>query len=186
MKKSTLIIIGLIILAIIILIFAFSGSKDVTTEPEGDGAPAKPTKENIESSLSGFEFPNYDGELIRFADFNNKIIVANAWASWCPFCVNELPDFGELQKAFPDDVVVIAINRAEPTSTAKSFSDKLGLSDDYFFLVDPDDSFYKKIGGFSMPETLFINTNGDISLHKRGPMKFDEMKTIVEGILAGE
>jgi len=49
---------------------------------------------------------------------------------------------------------------------------------------DPNDSFYKSIGGFAMPETLFIDGEGNIRLHKRGPMTYEEMKVAVEKIIA--
>ena len=44
------------------------------------------------------------------------------------------------------------------------------------FLLDSSDSFYRSIGGFTMPETLFVDGGGNILLHKRGPMTLDEMR----------
>ena len=34
-----------------------------------------------------------------------------------------------------------------------------------------------------MPETLFVDAEGNIRVHKRGPMKLDEMVEKVESIL---
>ena len=57
----------------------------------------------------------------------------------------------------------------------------------YYNLYSPHyDSFYKSIGGFSMPETIFVSSNGDLLRHKRGPMKFEEMKEIINEILASK
>ena len=126
---------------------------------------------------------DYNGTTVTLSNFSGKIVVANAWASWCPFCVNELPDFVALQQEFRDEVVVIAINRRESHATAKGFTDKVGITDDIIFLLDPGDSFYQSIGGFGMPETLFIDGKGNIRIHKRAPMELEEMREKVESIL---
>ena len=97
-------------------------------------------------------FVDYDGNTVALADFSGKPLVINSWASWCPFCVKELPDFVLLQKKFPE-MVVIAVDRRESLNTAKSYTDDIGITDDLVFLLDNSDSFYRSIGGFTMPET---------------------------------
>lgn len=123
---------------------------------------------------------NYSGEEISFESFKGMPLVINSWAAWCPFCVDELPAFAKLQEEFKDKIVVIAINRGEPLARAKEFSDKVGVTGKIILLLDPKDSFYKSIGGFSMPETIFVDKDGFIKDHKRGPMEFEEMRRRVE------
>ncbi|MCH8244366.1 TlpA family protein disulfide reductase [Patescibacteria group bacterium] len=134
-------------------------------------------------SLTALSFLDYEGNTVALADFAGKPMVINTWAAWCPFCVKELPAFSALQKAFPEELVVIAIDRVESLSTVKSYTDDLGITDDLLFLLDRSDSFYKSIGGFSMPETIFVDREGVIQDHKRGPMELSEMKQRVEKIL---
>ncbi|NQV92872.1 TlpA family protein disulfide reductase, partial [Candidatus Kaiserbacteria bacterium] len=131
----------------------------------------------------GFLLSNFDGGTVSLTDSVGKIRVVNSWATWCPFCVEELADFVRLQEEFSDRVVVVTINRSESLSKARSFADELGITDGMTMLLDPKDSFYKSIGGFSMPETLFIDGDGNIRVHKRGPMRFEEMKEKVESII---
>lgn len=133
--------------------------------------------------VSQITLTDYDGNIKSLGDFSGKILVVNSWAVWCPFCVKELPDFAALQKAFPDEITVIAIDRAESLEKVRGFTDGLGISEDMIFLMDRKDDFYKTIGGFSMPETVFINRNGVIVFHKRGPMTFEEMREQVEKLL---
>ncbi len=136
----------------------------------------------IESPVvSGERVPNisltdYEGKTVHLTDFSGKPLVINSWAVWCPFCVKELPDFVTIQKEFGDRVVIIAIDRAESREVAKEFTDKLGISNDLVLLLDPGDSFYQSIGGFSMPETLFVEADGTTHFHKRGPMTVDEIR----------
>ena len=133
--------------------------------------------------LSKITLIDYEGNAKSLGDFSGKMLVVNSWAVWCPFCVKELADFAALQEVFPDKITVIAIDRAESFEKVKGFTDELGISEDMTFLIDREDDFYKAIGGFSMPETVFIDGSGAIVFHKRGPMTLKEMKEAVEKLL---
>lgn len=152
-------------------------------------------KENAPTSLSNdaqeqrldkapnFSLEDYDGNIVALSDFNGKIVVVNSWAVWCPFCKKELAEFARLQKEFKNDIVVVAIDRQESLKIAKGFTDSEGITRDLIFLLDPSDSFYRSIGGFSMPETIFVDKEGSIVIHKRGPMEFEEMKEKILSML---
>lgn len=127
-----------------------------------------------------FHLQDYNGKTVNLADFAGKPLVINSWASWCPFCVQELPDFAAAQKEFGNKVTIIAINRAESPAVAKGYTDQQGTTHKLIFLLDASDSFYQSIGGFSMPETIFVTADGSIVAHKRGPMNLDEMRSRVK------
>ena len=152
------------------------------TESSGRTSAESSTEEKFDK-VPQFTLSDYDGNQVSVNDFPGKILVINSWAAWCPFCVEELPAFRDLQELFPDEVVVIAIDRQESLSTAKNYTDNAGISDAYTFLLDPKDSFYRSIGGFSMPETLFVDSEGNVRIHKRGPMKLKEMVEKVNSVL---
>lgn len=123
------------------------------------------------------------GNEVAESDFHGKIQVVNTWATWCPFCVDELPDFVRLQEAFPEEIVVVAVNRAESRERTLAFTDELEVTDGLVYLLDPSDSFYRSIGAFSMPETIFLDREGEIVFHKRGPMPFEEMEAKIQELL---
>jgi len=131
-----------------------------------------------------FALQDYSGKTVKLADFAGKPLVINSWASWCPFCRQELPDFVSAQKEFGDKVVIIAINRAESLGVAKGYTDQQGTSNNLVFLLDPSDSFYKSVGGFSMPETIFVDRDGNIAEHKRGPMEIKEIREKIQKLLS--
>lgn len=123
---------------------------------------------------------DYSGREVRLADLKGKPLVLNAWAAWCPFCKEELLDFAAVQKEFGDKVLIVAIDRAEALEVVKKYSDEIGITDDLLFLLDPQDSFYQAIAGFSMPETIFVDKEGFIRDHKRGPMKQEEIRRRIQ------
>ncbi|MBI2889061.1 MAG: TlpA family protein disulfide reductase [Candidatus Liptonbacteria bacterium] len=133
--------------------------------------------------LGALRFADYEGSFVSLADFSGKALVVNSWAVWCPFCKKELEDFARLQETFGERVAVVAVDRAEPLAKSKEFTDSISVTGRMTFLIDPSDSFYKAIGGFSMPETLFIDRDGRIAFHKRGPLTFEDMQRQVEALL---
>jgi thiol-disulfide isomerase/thioredoxin len=123
-----------------------------------------------------FALQDYNGNTVSSDDFVGRPMIINSWAAWCPFCRKELPDFVTVQKEFENEVVFVAIDRQESLKTAKGYTDEIGITDDLVFLLDPKDSFYRSIGGFSMPETIFVNEEGKIEFHKRGVMDLAEIR----------
>lgn len=139
-------------------------------------------KNSRDSGIHSLSFTNYAGEEVSLKDFEGKPYVANAWAGWCTFCKKELVDFAAVQRDFPD-VPIIAINRGESLKKAKGFSDELGVTDDLQFWLDPKDTFYRAIGGFSMPETIFVDASGKILFHKRGVMDAEEFRMRIQELI---
>ena len=51
------------------------------------------------------------------------------------------------------------------------------------FLVDPGDTFYKGVGGYAMPETVFYARDGAIMTHTRGVLVEAELVRSAEALL---
>lgn len=141
------------------------------------------SKSNAEQ-FSGFSLKDYSGKVVQGVQFQGKPLVVNSWASWCPFCKAELPAFADVQDQLKGQVIIVAIDRGESLDVAKQYSDSVGATRRLVLLVDPEDSFYKSIGGFSMPETIFVDKNGNIQYHKRGPMDKQEILQRIQSLIS--
>ena len=118
----------------------------------------------------------YDGTDMRLASFKNKLLVVTAWASWCPYCKAELENLSTVSQEHGAEIQIVAINRGESRADAKPYSDALTQVGGVAFLLDPTDAFYKELGGYAMPETLFIDAYGHVLFHQRGPMSIELMR----------
>ena len=164
-------IIGIGIVLIVSVIVGGLFLKDSPSVPIGN------TNDVLDLTLQ-----DYEGNEILLSDFVGKPMILNSWAVWCPFCVKELSAFAEIQNEFGEEILIVAINRAESLDTAKGYTDDLGVTASMLFLLDPSDSFYRAISGFSMPETLFIDVHGVTQVHKRGPMEAKEIREKVQAL----
>ena len=168
-----------IVLGIIILLGVF-----VLLLPIGPSVPAPDSAVGNSTYAIPLEHP--DGTQTSIGAFiqEDQVLVVNSWATWCPFCVQELPDMVELQEEYEDQIHVIAVNRRESVDQARTYLFDLGVAGGLTYLYDPSDDWYRGIGAFTMPETLFINGRGEVVVHKRGFMALEEMREHVEKTLA--
>lgn len=168
--KTLSLILGIAILVAVGGFFIFNTDEREVMNPDS-GAQTKPA-----DAAPKFSLQDYSGKTVSISDFAGKPLLVNSWAAWCPFCRKELVDFAAVQKEFGDKIAIVAVDRAESRDVAKRYTDELGVTEGMVFLLDPSDSFYRSIGGFSMPETIFVDSEGNIVFHKRGPMDVEEIR----------
>lgn len=130
----------------------------------------------------GLALKTFAGDTKSVSDFRGKPVLINFWATWCPYCKSELSDFVTLKREYGDRVEIMAVNRGESREVAERYVAQFGSSTPIVFLLDTDDAFYREIGGFSMPETLWVDAEGFIRFHRRGPMTHEEMKRRLEDL----
>lgn len=130
-------------------------------------------------SLAGeFSLPlqDYESKTVFLSSLRHPILIVFAWASWCSYCADEMRDLAALQARSGDSVRIVGVNRGEPRTDAKAFSDMLGVGDDLVLLLDPEDAFYKSIGGYAMPEFVFLDYRGEVVFRSRGPMTIADVE----------
>lgn len=186
MTKTLFILIGIVIIIGVVIGLTRENSQDRSKEVVRNNAAGTAGENDVTGEVAKNEkkrdkapalsLKDYNGNTVNLSDFSGTPMIVNSWAAWCPFCREELPDLAKLQKEFGQEIIVIAIDRAESLKTAKRYSDELNVTNELIFLLDPKDLFYQSIGGFSMPETVFVDAQGNIADHKRGFMTFEEMR----------
>ena len=62
-------------------------------------APDRPVSQAL---LPEFEFPDISDKKHSSSEWQGKIRVINFWATWCPPCIKEIPEFVELQTQLGD------------------------------------------------------------------------------------
>ena len=124
-----------------------------------------------------------DGKTVNLSDFKGKIVVLNFWATWCPPCRREIPDFVSLQKEYQGKGVVIiglSVDSAQPSEVA-AFVKKVGIN--YPIVMSSDEIAQKYGAGEGIPVTCFIAPDGTIASSQLGMVDKDYLETQVKKLL---
>ena len=85
-------------------------------------------------SAPDFSLTDIGGQKTSLSDFRGKAIILNFFASWCPPCRAEIPDFVELQKAYADKGFTFVGVSLVDAKESKDFASKMNIN--YPVLVD--------------------------------------------------
>ncbi len=83
---------------------------------------------------------NYDGLKKVIDKEKDKLLVVNFWATWCVPCVEELPDFMEVNKKYKDNpnykMILVSMDRVKSIDSVKKFLGKKSITTDVYLLDD--------------------------------------------------
>ena len=99
----------------------------------------------------------FDGTEATLADFRGQPLVINFWASWCPSCVSEMPDFEEVHQRFDGEVAFLGLALQDDRGAAERLAAETGVT---YPLAEDDGSIYTAFRGISMPTTIFVDAEG--------------------------
>lgn len=143
---------------------------------------------SIPSPLVGRPAPSFtltlfDGGELHLADLRGKVVVVNFWASWCyPACYEEAPVLEAGWREYRDrEVVVVGIDVQDTEEGARRFIEQFGLT----FPNGPDPRGKVSIdyGVYGVPETFFIDREGQIRRKHAGAVTGPLFRETIEALL---
>ncbi len=184
MKNTFTLII--VLAAVVAGIIYLSGSDTIIEETTGEtitlGPIGKRVPVEVGNDMQNFILVDYDNKIHKLSDYQGKPVILNFWASWCPFCIEEMPVFEKIYQEYKKEgLEMIAVNRGESKERSKEFTDKMKLS--FHLLLNPADDVYKAYQFQAMPTTILITPEGKIEDIKFGPFTEEELREKVEILL---
>ena len=129
-----------------------------------------------------FAMHDIDGKLRNIKEWDGQVVLLNFWATWCPPCLKEIPDFIEVQHALADQgfqIIGVAVDNEDDvrefaTDMAMNYPVMAGEAE----AIELSQKYGNSIGG--LPFSAFIDRNGKISHTITGELSKDRLVAILE------
>ncbi|MEC1742806.1 TlpA family protein disulfide reductase [Schinkia azotoformans] len=151
--------IALLVVMILFGIGSFVLGKNSTAVEIGEPAP-------------DFTLMDLNDNEVSLSDYRGQPVMLNFFATWCDPCIEEAPDIQKFQENYGDKIKILIIDRAEPKVLVEEFVKKNGSSSTY--LLDINNSLSRPYGVIGQPETFYIDKNGIVREHIKGPLKYEK------------
>ena len=186
-----------LIAAVVALVVVIAAAYFAYSRLSADNAPAQiqENKQNAESveqdgenklaAAPDFTVYDADGNSVSLSDFRGKPVVLNFWASWCGYCVAEMPSFDKVNTELGGDVHFLMVNVTDGSSETIDSAKEFISSGEYAFPVyyDTDLGAAMAYGAFSLPQTYFIDADGNLVAGARGALSESTLRQGVDMIM---
>jgi thiol-disulfide isomerase/thioredoxin len=154
-----------------------------TLPPSEESLPSSHTPDK--EKAPDFTVLDREGNEVRLSDFVGKPIVLNFWASWCPPCKAELPDFEAAAKKHGGNVTFLMVNmtdgKRETVDVACNFVDGAGYTFPVYFDTQYEAAY--NYGVSSIPQTYFIDAEGCVVAYATGMISGSQLEQGIGMIL---
>ena len=128
-----------------------------------------------------WQLEDIDGKIFDFETTQNKVVLINFWATWCPPCIAEMPSLEKLYDDYKDKIVFLFVSNEDEAKISKFVT-----KNEYSFNVyRPISEYPKHFNVRSIPRTFLIDKKGNIVIDKTGASNWNSKKvrTVIEQLL---
>lgn len=105
--------------------------------------------------------PQLSGPPLSLADLEDRPVVLNFWATWCPPCRREMPRLTRMASEHPG-VTFLFVNQGEDAATARAYLSEEAL-DPAHVLLDRRGALGRAFSVLGLPTTLFLGSGGEVA-----------------------
>lgn len=133
------------------------------------------------TAAANFMLKDMSGKKHQLSGYKGKWVLVNYWATWCPPCLEEVPDLVNLydQHKQKDLMVLGVVFDYKDVKEVNEYVDDMLMS---YPIVLGDDSVAAQIGSAEvLPTTFIYNPQGALVKIKRGLITRDYVERMIAG-----
>jgi peroxiredoxin len=146
---------GLLLIGFAFVVMAFSKPRS-NAEPFSSVEPVPVSFAAPELSLE-----NINGETESLADYRDRVVLVNNWATWCPPCKAEMPTLSDYYSEHRSQgFTIIAIEAGDALEVVSPFVQSYQL--EFPVWLDPNGSSLRAFGNGTLPNSYVIDRSGTV------------------------
>ena len=127
-----------------------------------------------------FTLTDTTGNAVKLSDYRGKVVVIDAWATWCPACVAEIPNLIKAQAALTKDkapAVLLGVSVDRDRNAVKRFVKDNKVN---YPVVYADNKALELLGDFEyIPTKFVIDPEGKVREAVEGSMSVADLKALI-------
>ncbi|WP_456404936.1 TlpA disulfide reductase family protein [Thiolapillus sp.] len=126
-----------------------------------------------------FAYPDLDGKIHKLSDYRGKWVVVNYWATWCPPCLEELPELEVFHDSHKDkDALVLGMNMEDiGVERLRGFVEEQFLSYPILRVGSRPSKTLGRVPG--LPTTFLVSPAGEVVARQVGPINRETLESFV-------
>lgn len=125
------------------------------------------TEIQSDEHLESFSMMDSTGQKFDSKQVKGKVVLLNFFATWCPPCIAELPDFEKYHKSFDSQKFqFVAVNAKEAVGRVAAFMKRNKFS--FPALIDSKGELLSKYNVISLPASMIFDKQGKLRYTIRG------------------
>lgn len=131
-------------------------------------------------SAQAFSMVDSQGKSHSLAQYKGKWVLVNFWATWCPPCLEEIPDLNALHEDKRNNLVVLGVAMDyRDRKTVLEFAEQLMVS---YPIIFGDRQMASQIGTVpGLPTTYLFNPQGKVVAYNVGALKRETVERYIRG-----
>lgn len=131
------------------------------------------------AAAQGFVFKDMQGQAQRLSDYRGKWVLVNFWATWCPPCLEEIPDLVALHEAhMKSDLVVIGVALESTRESVVQFVAKKHVS---YPVVLGDYELAEQVGEVNaLPTSYLFDPTGKLVSYQEGMVTRESVESYIK------
>jgi len=158
-KRNNIFVVVAIVGAFLIFLAwtSLSANKTTThTTVEGSVVPVEVNYPAPELTLG-----TVNGQNDSLANYRDKVVLVNNWATWCPPCKAEMPTLVDFYNAHAsENFMIVAIEAGEPQAEVQKFVDSFQMP--FPVWLDPNGKSLQAFRNGTLPNSYVIDRTGTV------------------------